>query len=162
MTDLAIEVANLPEREQTLILRSVAHVADESRLPEQMRLCNRITDLDVARLIHGIERGAIVVQRDAVWVDRGGLMRRRMPHLTRIVNECLRLGLVDRVSQEISPDVWRVWLSAAPVHQQAPGGGPVCPVAGERRTRRLRLSDDPGLVDCPACLEADRQAILVP
>lgn len=153
MTDLSLAVAGLPEREQTLILRSACHVADESRLPEALRLCNRVSDLDVARLLHAIERGAVVVQRDSAWADLTGDLRARMPHLTRIVNECLRLGLVTRTSRQVAPDVWRTWLVAAPVHCGG-AGGPHC--GRTRRAQRYRLADDLSLVDCEACLSAHR------
>lgn len=147
MTDLNVAIANLPEREQILILRSTCHVADEARLPEALHFCNHVTDLDVARLIHAIERGAVVVEHGKAWVDLGGALRARMPHLTRIVRECLRLGLVTRTSRELAPDIWQTWLIAAPVHCDC--GHPCLTRPG----RRVRLADDLALVDCEACLK---------
>lgn len=153
--NLSLAVAGLPEREQILILRSVTHVADESRLPAWAQLCNRVTDLDVARLIHAIERGTIIYSHGAAWTDLGGDLRARMPHLTRIVNECLRLGLVERTSEQTAPGIWRTWLVAAPVHCN---GGANIPTHHRGRTRpiRYRLSSDLALVDCDACLRAHR------
>ena len=155
MTDLSLTIAGLPEREQTLILRSAAHIADESRLPAWAQLCNHVTDLDVARLIHAIERGTIVYPHGAAWTDLGGDLRKRMPHLTRIVNECLRLGLVERTSEQTAPDIWRTWLVAAPVHYDNGDHVPACH-RGRTRPIRFRLSQDPALVDCQACLGAHR------
>lgn len=153
--DLLGAVADLPEREQLLILRSVTHIADETELPAWAQLCNHVTDLDVARLIHAIERGTVVVPRDNVWTDLRGNLRAAMPHLTRTVNECLRLGLVQRASEQTAPGVWRTWLVAAPIHRDAGGRVPACH-RGRTRPIRFRLTDDPGLIDCKACLEADR------
>jgi hypothetical protein len=155
MTDLSLAVAGLPEREQTLILRSAAHIADESRLPAWAQLCNHVTDLDVARLIHAIERGTIVISHGAAWTDLTGELRARTPHLTRIVNECLRLGLVTRTSKQTAPDIWRTWLVAAPVHYGRSAGVPACH-RGRTRPIRYRMSDDLTLIDCDACLRAHR------
>lgn len=153
MTDLDLVVANLPDREKILILRSVTHVAAEEKLPEALHFHNRVTDLDAARLIHQIERGAIVVQQGAAWTDRGGTLRKQMPHLTRIVNECLRLGLVHQNSREMAPGVWLTWLEAAPVHLIRGDNRTACDASRRVRAARFRLTDDIGLVDCHACLD---------
>lgn len=153
MTDLSHVVATLPEREQILALRSVLHALDnEDLLPVPLQFCNKVSDLDAAWLILAVERGYTVVQQGAVWTDLRGDLRARMPHLTRIVNECLRLKLVRRRSREVMPDVWRVWLTAAQVHRDAGLNKPACGVTGQR----FRLADDSRLIDCPACAGLDK------
>lgn len=154
--DLTLAVAQLPEREQLLILRSCCHEADERWMPVAVQFCQKVSVLDAARLIHAIERGATVVEHDRVWTDLGGSLRARMPHLTRIVNECLRLGLVTRTSTETFPDVWLTRLATAPVHFSAGLNTTRCPASRNGQTRRFRLTEDPALVDCKACLKADR------
>ena len=151
--DLAGVVATLPEREQILCLRSVLHCTS-AELPEWAQFHNRVTDLDAARLILAIERGFTVVQRDTVWTDLRGTLRARTPGLTRIVNECLRLRLVERKSHQVALDVWRIWLVTAPVHRMAGTNKPACPQGG--RMIRYRLTDDPALIDCPACVSLDK------
>lgn len=156
MTDIALAIAGLAEREQLLILRSALHVVpDENALPEWARFHNKVTELDAARLLHAIERGYLVVPEDRAWTDLRGTLRTRMPHLTRIVNECLRLGLVSRKSEEIAPDVWRTYLVPAAVHFSAGVNRTLCP-ASAGLSFRFRLTDDPGLIDCEACLGLDR------
>lgn len=156
MTDIALAIAGLAEREQLLILRSALHVVpDESALPERARFHNKVTELDAARLLHAIERGYMVVPEDRAWTDLRGTLRTRMPHLTRIVNECLRLGLVSRMSEQIAPDVWRTHLVPAAVHLSAGINRTLCP-ASAGLSFRFRLTDDPGLIDCEACQALDR------
>lgn len=151
--NLTEALSTLSEREQHLILRSVLHCTDQE-LPEQAQFHNHVTDLDAARLILAVERGTIVVQRDTAWTDFTGTLRARMPHLTRIVNECLRLRLVVRHTEHIWPDVWQTKLAAAPVHLEAGVNRPACVRPGE--VARYRLTDDIGLIDCKACLDLDR------
>ena len=152
MTDLSLAIAGLPEREQILILRAACHVADEPLLPVQAQFCNRVTELDAARLIHAIERGAMVIQRGTAWADLEGALRARMPHLTRVVLECTRLGLVRQATTQLWPDVWRTWLVAAPVHEQAGLNRTRCTASFQRPYGRFRLSDERALIDCAACL----------
>ncbi len=152
MTDLSLAIADLPEREQTLIWRSACHlVPDEAALPEMLRLHNHVTELDTVRLLHEIERGAVVVPRDDAWTDVAGTLRYKMPHLTRIVNECLRLRLLVRIAEQTGPDIWRTRLAAAPVHRHAIDHQPTC--GRDFGMVRFRVSDDPALIDCPACLK---------
>lgn len=159
MTDIALAIANLAEREQLLILRSALHVVpDENALPEWARFHNKVTELDAARLIHAIERGYVVVPADRAWTDLRGTLRTRMPHLTRIVEECRRLRLVTTVVRatvvrDMGPDIVRVQLVAADVHLVA---GPNRPACGQSGMARFRLTDDPGLIDCKACRAMDR------
>lgn len=154
MTDVQLQIVQLPEREQNLINRSVCHIADETLLPEALRLGNRVTDLDVARLLLAVERGFVVVPRDETWTDLTGALRARMRHLTRVANECIRLRLLVRTTEQITVDIWRTRLVAAPVHLMAGPNRPACPAPGGMV--RYRLSDDRNLIDCPACLDPDR------
>lgn len=154
--DLTEVLSTLSEHEQHLMLRSVLHCTS-AELPEWAQLHNHVTDLDAARLIHAIERGFTIVQEGAAWTDLRGTLRAKMPHLTRIVNECLRLRLVERRSHELAPDVWRVWLVAAPVHLETGWiNRPACLNVPNRTMMRFRLTADPALIDCKACLALDR------
>lgn len=156
MTDIALAIAGLAEREQILILRSALHVVpDENTLPVQAQFANKVTELDAARLIHAVERGCTVVERERVWTDLAGTLRARMPHLTRIVNECLRLRLVVRTTRMIAPDVWRIRVIAAPVHLRAGENRPAC-IDRPTAVIRYRVTDDSGLIDCKACLVLDQ------
>jgi hypothetical protein len=153
MTDLNVALSDISERERLLLYRSVAHCTAQE-LPEWAQFHNHVTDLDAARLVHAIERGAVVVEQGAAWTDTTGALRARMPHLTRIVNECLRLRLVRRAGQQIAPDVYRTRLQTADVHLEAGVNKPQCH-AGNTHVR-FRLTDDPALIDCKACLDLDR------
>ncbi len=142
MTDL-----DLSQRELDLIARAGAHCLADESTPDATRFRDHVTDLDAARLIHRIERGALVVPAGRAWHMIGGWDD---VHLTRIVNECLRLGLVETLVGHTGRDIVRTTLAVAPVHLRA-GTAPACAAAGPG-TRRFRLTDDPGLIDCPACL----------
>ena len=152
MTDLLSALAEISDRERLLLYRSVLHCTDQP-LPEWAQFHNRVTDLDAARLIHAIERGAVVHPHGAAWLDTTGRLRAKMPHLTRIVNECLRLRLVEQATEPIGPDVWRTRLQTARVHLLAGINRPACT---QRGSVRFRLTDDPALIDCPACQALDR------
>jgi hypothetical protein len=152
MTDLTGIMATLPEREQLLCLRAVLHCTLQE-LPVWAQFSNHVTDLDAARLIHSIERGALYVPSSTHdgWASLAPT--RGFPHLTRVVNECLRLRLVKRVTAKTGSDVWRTMLGTAPVHLEAGINRPAC---GESGSIRFRLTDDIGLIDCQACLALDR------
>lgn len=152
MTDLSLAIADLPEWEQRLILRSSAHVVpDESRLPETLHFREHVTELDAARLIHAIERGVTYVPSCTHDGWASVAPTPGFPYLSRVVRECLRLGLVRRVSEEVAPDIWRTTLVAAPVHLAVPDYRAACSAHVRTPHRRLRLSDDLALVDCMAC-----------
>jgi len=141
MTDL-----DLSQRELDLIARAGAHCLADKDTPDATRFRDHVTDLDAARLIHRIERGALVVPAGRAWHMIGGWDD---IHLTRIVNECLRLGLVEASVGHTGRDIVRTTLIAAPIHLRS-GSGTACAAADSGT--RYRLTDDPGLIDCPACL----------
>ena len=141
MTDL-----DLSQRELDLIARAGAHCLADESTPDATRFRNHVTDLDAARLIHRIERGALVVPAGRTWHMIGGWDD---VHLTRIVNECLRLGLVEASTAHTGRDIVRTTLTAAPVHLRS-GNVPACAAADPGT--RYRLVTDPALADCPACL----------
>ena len=144
MTDLTI--LDLPQRELDLIARAGAHCLAGAGAPDATRFRNHVTDLDAARLIHRIERGALVVPAGRTWHMIGGWDD---IHLTRIVNECLRLGLAEASTAHTGRDIVRTTLTAAPVHLRV-RDMPACAAADPGT--RYRLVTDPGLADCPACL----------
>ena len=141
-----LNVADLPQRELDLIARAGAHCLADESTPEAVRFRRGVTDLDAARLIHRIERGALVVPAGRTWHMIGGWDD---IHLTRIVNECLRLGLVEASVAHTGRDIVRTTLSAAPVHLRV-RDMPACAAADPGT--RYRLVVDPRLVDCHACL----------
>jgi hypothetical protein len=78
-----------------------------------------------------------------------------MPPLTRIVEECLRLGLVQRTTVETAPAIWRTQLEAASVHLRSTGGPTACSAVDLAPQFRYRTVQDVALVDCLACLYLD-------
>lgn len=147
----------LSDTERVLIKRAVAHALPEDDAPEVIRFRDGVTDLDAARLIHRIERGAIIVPAGRTWVVLGAADR--TPHLARIVEECLRLGLVHRCSVQLGKDVIRIQLAAAPVHRCRGGldpNGTLCSMSRLWPAKRYRCTDDPKLIDCFTCKALDR------
>jgi hypothetical protein len=141
---------DLPQRELDLIARAGAHCLADENTPDAIRFRGHVTDLDVARLIHQIERGALIVPAGKAWCVRGGRFHDR--HLTRIVNECLRLGLVERVTRNTASDVVLTYLIAAPVHLRTGINETRCWDSYLRPGARFRTLDVRRLVDCHACL----------
>lgn len=144
-----MDILDISEREHTLIVRAAAHVIDPL-VAGDSAFQRDVTDLDAARLVHRIERGAIVIP------SRTGRSWHEVPdgpymlHLTRVVEECLRLGIVERLTVQTAPAIWRTQLAAAPVHLCTAPGVARCDAG--RPGKRLRLLDEPGLVDCAACV----------
>jgi hypothetical protein len=146
---------DLPARDLILVVRAGAHAAPDYELPASAQFRDGVSDLDVARLILRIERGAAVVAGSSgrSWhtVPRGF----RMPPLTRVVNEALRVRLVRLDAVRTGPHTVRQQLACAPVHVRD------FTRTGRRRTAcaawlsepfvRYRTVDDPGLADCIAC-----------
>jgi hypothetical protein len=139
----------LSATERVLIARSVAHVLPDEDTPDVARLRDGVTDLDAARLILRIERGALIVPAGRSWVvlhDANRTLR-----LARIVEECLRLRLVYRDMIEIGPDVLRCQLAAAPVHHRTGANRTLCPMSLKYPHARYRCVGDSTLVDCLTC-----------
>src|SRR5207237_10397118 len=100
-------VTDLSPADTVLVPRAYSHALADSAIPPALRFRNGVDDLDAARLLLQIERSAVIVQATSgkSWhtVPRG----ERMPPLTRIVEECLRLGLVYLASVDRGPSVRR-------------------------------------------------------
>ena len=138
-------LTDLSPAEQTLVIRSAAHCIPEHLIPSRLRFRNGVDDLDAARLLLAVERGTVIVQvasgRSWHTVPRTD----RMPSLTRVVEECLRLGLVYRDSVITGPALRRIQLAAAPIHLR----GMPCDMPSN--FRRVRMLADVRLVDCLVC-----------
>ena len=130
--------------------RAGAHSAPDSELSPSRRLRNKVTDLDVARLLLAMERGVVVRQ--------GGPQRWfiEKPHplatagkLTRTVDEMVLLGLATGVSTMLMPQLVSVVLKAAPVHLRSSEDRwkPKC----DAQALRYRIVDHPDLADCANC-----------
>ena len=138
----------LSTHEADLITRAGAHAAAEATLAPYARFTNDVTDLDAARLIHLLERGALVVPHVRAYVMFRG--RTPMPHLTRTVIECLRLGLAVQETLPTAPDIYRTQIRPAKMHLRA--GAVNQPRCHDTAALRYRTLDDLDLVDCAACL----------
>jgi len=148
-----MELLDLTDRR--LIDRAVCHSLADGIGPA---FRNDVTDLDAARLILRLEQGVIVVPakggRSWHTLPRG----QRMPPLTRVVQECLRLGLVSRDTIETGPGVRRIQLAAAPIHRRLAPNTTRCSASMLRRGLRWRTTLDQDLVDCFACKQLTGQA----
>jgi hypothetical protein len=147
-----LSVQGLSDREESLRQRAVAHCLAES-VAGDATFRDGVDDLDAARLLLDIERGAIYIPNDPgmrSWHAIGG--GRPILRLSRVVRECLRLGLVERLTVQTAPSIWRTQLQAAPVHMRTAGRHVLCRTDVSRPSKRLRSLTDPGLVDCAACV----------
>lgn len=139
----------LSTAEQTLIARSGLHAAPAGTLRPAQRLQHGVTELDVARVMHELEKG--------VRLHRSRLGRWAPPAGSRLgnkaspaVQEMIRTGLVrhwiDRDGDHLIP---------APVHLDLGDRQSACHFIGEDLgPMRARLSADMDLVDCRACEDA--------
>lgn len=145
----------LTHEDRRLIDRSACHALADGLGPA---FRNGVTDLDAARLILRLEQGIIVVPakggRSWHTVPRG----ERMPPLTRVVEECLRLGLVVRDAIETGPGVRRIQLAAAPIHRRLAPNTTRCNASRLRPGLRWRTTLDRDLVDCFACKQLTGEA----
>jgi len=138
----------LTHEDRRLIDRSACHALADGIGPA---FRNGVTDLDAARLILRLEQGVIVVPakggRSWHTLPRG----QRMPPLTRVVEECLRLGLVARDTIETGPGVRRIQLAAAPIHRRLAVNTTLCSASNTLPGLRWRTTLDADLVDCFTC-----------
>lgn len=147
---------SLSTHETALVARAAAHALAEEATPALARFTNGVDDLDVARLIMRIERGSVIVPSavSRAWLALNEIERE--PHLTRIVKEAIRVGLVYPGTIRTGPHLIRVQLVAAPVHLRRVPGVPVCPESQEKPYGRYRTLDEAAWVDCSACLSTLR------
>jgi hypothetical protein len=150
-----MHTADLTTREQTLLNRAVAHVLADVITPPALAYRNGVTDLDTVRLLMRIESGELIIPGKSGHSWHAVPHGKAMPPLTRIVQECLRLGLVQRTTVETAPSIWRAQLEAAPVHLTDGAGGTACDAAELAPQFRYRRAQDVALVDCLACLYLD-------
>lgn len=129
-----------------LITRSSAHVFPREALRAAQRLQGGVTELDVARVMHELERGVrLYLNRMNRWCAPAGsrLGNRTSP----AVHEMIRTGLVrhwrDREGDHLIP---------AKVHLDLGDHQSACHFVGEDLgPMRARLSEDMTLVDCLDC-----------
>jgi len=144
----------ISEKERNLITRAGAHALDPKTAPLHLMLKRSVTDLDAARLIHRLERGAVIVPTSSgrAWheIPEGP----HIPRFTIIVEECLRLGLVRRESIVTGRDRRRIQLAAAMVHLR--GRLPWVTACEDDQQLRYRVLEDRALVDCLTCLGIHR------
>ena len=157
---LAVAVS---EREEELILRAGLHSAAPSSLPETERLGRGVSDLDVARLVHQIERGNIIYpsRSHQTWRSTGPMAKTRRS-LTTVVSEALRLGIVHIVTDHTSPHTYRTRLAAAITHARRRGtvNQPACGVLVVKPVRwRLLGTEQLAFVDCQACMDIPMSCI---
>src|SRR6185503_7723511 len=145
------------ERDRALIARAGAHAAEPESLHPYARLQRGVSDLDVARLLRGLETGVEVYPHHNTYRARGNLP---LGALGRVVSECLRLGLVHGQTERTGPASWKAWLVPAPTHARHPedGNRPACLADYSAGIKRWRLLNDLTLVDCQACVDALSEA----
>lgn len=154
-----MQTVELTAHDLDLVDRAAAHAMAEYVLPAAARFQRNVTDLDVARLILALERGTVIVPsatgRSWHTVPRGD----RMPPLTRVIEEAMRVGLVHPDTVKIG-DIARTQLVAAPVHLRVQidrnRRGTACRASQDIPFGRFRTLDNRDLVDCSACLMAHR------
>jgi hypothetical protein len=132
-----------------LIERSSAHVFPREALRPAQRLQNGVTELDVARVMHELEKGVrLHMSRMGRWAGPRG--SRLGSKCSPAVQEMIRTGLVrhyrDREGDHLIP---------AKVHLDLGNHESACHFAGEGMgPMRARLSEQLELVDCLACCDA--------
>jgi hypothetical protein len=136
------------EQEATLIERAGTAVMPEGTARRAQRLQGGVTDLDVARVLHAVERGTVLyLTSHGRWCApvgspvHGG-------KTSSTVHEMIRTGLLrhyrDRDGDHLVPAV---------VHLDAGERLSACLFAGEDLgPMRARLAKDIDLVDCQNCL----------
>lgn len=141
------------ERDHRLAARAAAH-ADEEHV-----YSDGVTDLDIARLILALERGALIHPTASMtqWAaPAGSPLRAPKRPLNATVNEAIRVGLCRVATEPTGPSAVRVRLAPAPVHARSEVRPlmPACQVFSlPQPDRYWRLLDDLTLVDCQGCID---------
>jgi hypothetical protein len=144
-------------KEEELVFRAGLHAVPPAALHPSEQLRRGVSDLDVARLVHQIERGNIIYPSGShqTWRSTGALPRMRRS-LTTVVSEALRLGIVHPMVEHTSPHIYRTRLAAARTHAKRRGytNKPACRLMSiQVRRWRLLPADQLAYVDCQACLD---------
>lgn len=137
--------------------RAGAHAVPNNQLRPTQRFRQGVTDLDVARVLELLERGAPFVRRDG-GAARGWHLRDPRVRLEThvIVNDMLRTALAREFWDD---DGWH--LVPALVHLNDGRGQTACRVDGETFSpRRVRLLADLALVDCLNCERAVSKSVI--
>lgn len=137
------------ETEEDLVARSSAHVFPREALRGAQRLQHGVTELDVARVMHELERGVtLYLNRMGRWSAPTG--SRLGNKVSPAVHEMIRTGLV-RHWKDREGD----YLIPAKVHLDLGDRQSACHFIGEDLgPMRARLSCDLDLVDCRHCEDA--------
>lgn len=139
--------------EAALMIRAAAHATSPVIRPAQ-RWRNKVTDLEVARVMYQLEAGLKLTRGTHRWYAPEGHRLATGTRLTMIVDEMIRTGLVREYrypQQELIP---------APVHLQDGTGSEAhsaCLFAGEdigAMRARLVAAEYFTLVDCLGCEQA--------
>lgn len=149
---------DLSKHDNDIVIRSAAHTLADAVTPDSTRLRNDVTDFDIARLMLALETGQVIVPDGRGWkaLDVRPLLQAFVPHLYTTISEALRLGLVHLDSVRTSPGIVRHQLVGAAVHLRRETGRTMCAASLAIPFMRYRLVDDEDLVDCTACLLANR------
>lgn len=133
------------------IERSGCHAQPESTLRPAQRLLGGVTELDVARVMHGLESGVrLYLTPGGRWCAPTDTNLTYLSRLSPTVKEMIRTGLV-RHWRDRNGD----HLATAKVHLLGPDGLSACHFAGETLgPMRSRLSRDMTVVDCLDCEQA--------
>ena len=139
-------VAYLPTpAEAALVARASAHVIPDDMTQPAARWQRGVTDLETARVLLALERGTPISSRgNGRWyAPSGSPLNARSLSIT--VGELISTGLlIHHVSGR---------LVASWVHAEAPFRTTACRELCENMgPKRVRLSAQPALVDCPRCL----------
>jgi len=141
-----------------MIMRAGSHARAQAALRPSQRLQHGVTELAVARLLHGLESGHRVVRTATGQYRAHTGPLRGLANLTTVVQEAIRTGLVHYSGPVGGPGT----LTAARVHLRAlryPDGA-TCGEVAVAGPFRLRLVDDPLYVDCLSCLRTERDTHL--
>jgi hypothetical protein len=148
------------ETQDAWATRAGAHAAEASVLRVAQRFQNQVTDLDVARVMLALERGARpFLNRMGRWFVPTGTPLNGMPahKLSTVIQEMIRTGLVRHHRPWHAPDV----LIPAPTHfrvkveltqpDQTLQHSACLFVGEDLGPMRARLVDRLDLTDCLAC-----------
>lgn len=148
----------LTPHETDIVARSAAHTLADSVTPAATALRDGITDFDIARLMMSLEMGDLIVPAGRTWkaLDVRPVLMPFIPRLYATIAEALRVGIVQIGTVRTTPGVVRTQLVGAPVHLRRTTARTMCDASEAVPTVRYRLVDDEDLVDCTACLLANR------